>query len=99
MRKRVLVGREDPDTPGEIAWEAEREDHPDDATKVWIGKVSSVGSVILSFENDVISCRCLLCFVLLSVSFVDYKTKIYTTLTNALTIQEATSLSTAPKRS
>ncbi|KAL0951510.1 hypothetical protein HGRIS_008195 [Hohenbuehelia grisea] len=37
MKKRVLVGREDPDTPGDIAWQAEQEDQ--DNTKVWIGKV------------------------------------------------------------
>lgn len=39
MRKRVLVGREDPDTPGEVAWEAEREDNPDDVSKACLGRV------------------------------------------------------------
>lgn len=41
MKKRVLVGREDPDgVPGDIAWEAEQDDSQEDTTKVWIGKVS-----------------------------------------------------------
>ncbi|KAL9716501.1 DNA-dependent RNA polymerase II [Leucoagaricus gongylophorus] len=39
MRKRVLVGREDPDTPGEVVWEAEREDNPDDISKACLGRV------------------------------------------------------------
>ncbi|KAF8349670.1 DNA-directed RNA polymerase II, subunit 2 [Amanita rubescens] len=39
MRKRVLVGREDPDTGGDMQWVAEHEDSPEDSTKVWIGKV------------------------------------------------------------
>ncbi|KAG5353664.1 DNA-dependent RNA polymerase II [Termitomyces sp. Mn162] len=40
MKKRVLVGRESLDgMPGDIAWEAEHDDHSDEATKVWIGKV------------------------------------------------------------
>lgn len=40
MKKRVLLGREDPDgAPGEILWEAERHEAPEDTTKVWIGKV------------------------------------------------------------
>lgn len=40
MKKRVLVGRESADgMPGDIAWEAEHDDSPDEATKVWIGKV------------------------------------------------------------
>lgn len=43
MKKRVLVGREDPDgVPGDIAWEAEQDYSADDTTKVWIGKVSTV---------------------------------------------------------
>lgn len=41
MRKRVLVGREDPDG-GDVSWEAEQEDSPEDTTKVWIGKVSNL---------------------------------------------------------
>ncbi|KAJ7786518.1 DNA-dependent RNA polymerase II second largest subunit [Mycena metata] len=40
MKKRVLVGREDPEgMPGDIAWETEQDDNPEDTTKVWIGKV------------------------------------------------------------
>jgi DNA-directed RNA polymerase II subunit RPB2 len=39
MKKRVLVGREDPDVPGDIQWETEQDDNPDDGTKIWIGKV------------------------------------------------------------
>ena len=44
MRKRVLVGREDPTVPGDIQWEAEQEDHAGDegGTKIWIGKVGSL---------------------------------------------------------
>jgi hypothetical protein len=59
MRKRVLVGREDPDAPGEIAWEAEREDHPDDATKVWIGKVSHISCTKWRIEIQNFFRRCL----------------------------------------
>lgn len=39
MKKKVMIGREDPDVPGEIAWEQEHEENPQDTTKVWIGKV------------------------------------------------------------
>jgi DNA-directed RNA polymerase II subunit RPB2 len=39
MKKKVMVGREDPDVPGEIAWEEEHQETADDSTKVWIGKV------------------------------------------------------------
>ena len=40
MKKRVLVGREDPDgAPGEMIWELMREEVADDTRKVWIGKV------------------------------------------------------------
>jgi len=40
MKKRVLLGREDPvGAPGEVLWEAERQEAPEDTTKVWIGKV------------------------------------------------------------
>jgi len=42
MKKRVLLGREDPDgAPGDISWEAEQDDSQEDTTKVWIGKVST----------------------------------------------------------
>jgi len=41
MKKRVLVGRDSADGTGDIAWEAEHDDNPDDSTKVWIGKVST----------------------------------------------------------
>jgi DNA-directed RNA polymerase II subunit RPB2 len=45
MKKRVLVGREDPDgMPGEVVWETEHEETPEDTTKVWIGKVGSFTS-------------------------------------------------------
>lgn len=44
MKKRVLVGREDPDgVPGDVSWEAEQDYSADDTTKVWIGKVSMAG--------------------------------------------------------
>lgn len=40
MKKRTLLGREDPDgAPGDIIWEPESEESPDDTRKVWIGKV------------------------------------------------------------
>lgn len=40
MRKRVLVGREDPDSAtGDMMWDVEQEDTLDEARKVWIGKV------------------------------------------------------------
>jgi DNA-directed RNA polymerase II subunit RPB2 len=41
MKKRVLVGRDSGDGTGDIAWEGEHDDTPDDSTKVWIGKVST----------------------------------------------------------
>lgn len=41
MKKRIMVGREDPDSPaGDIIWEQEHEENPEDTRKVWIGKVS-----------------------------------------------------------
>lgn len=40
MKKKVMVGREDPDgVPGDMAWETENDDGPESSTKVWIGKV------------------------------------------------------------
>jgi len=43
MRKRVMVGREDPDgVPGDVTWETEHDSGPDEGAKVWIGKVCSV---------------------------------------------------------
>ncbi|KAK7064066.1 DNA-directed RNA polymerase subunit beta [Favolaschia claudopus] len=40
MKHRVLVGREDPEgMPGDIAWETEQDNNPEDTTKVGIGKV------------------------------------------------------------
>lgn len=40
MRKRTLLGREDPDgAPGDVVWETESEEVADDTKKVWIGKV------------------------------------------------------------
>jgi DNA-directed RNA polymerase II subunit RPB2 len=42
MTKRVMIGREDPEgMPGDIVWEREHEESPEDTTKVWIGKVCS----------------------------------------------------------
>ena len=43
IRKRVLVGREDPDSAtGDMMWETEQDDRPEDARKVWIGKVRCI---------------------------------------------------------
>ena len=40
MKKRVLVGREDPDSvTGDMIWEQEHETTAEDTRKVWIGKV------------------------------------------------------------
>lgn len=40
MRKRVLIGHDDPDSAtGEIQWELEQPESADDTAKVWIGKV------------------------------------------------------------
>ncbi|KAI0347765.1 DNA-directed RNA polymerase II, subunit 2 [Trametopsis cervina] len=40
MKKRVLIGREDPDSvTGDMIWEPEHEQSPEDTRKVWIGKV------------------------------------------------------------
>lgn len=43
MKKRVLIGREDPDSvTGDMIWEPEVDDNPEDTRKVWIGKVRAV---------------------------------------------------------
>jgi DNA-directed RNA polymerase II subunit RPB2 len=48
MKKRVLIGREDPDSAtGEILWEPEAQETPDDTRKVWIGKV-----ITMSLSSD-----------------------------------------------
>ncbi|PSS05448.1 hypothetical protein PHLCEN_2v3828 [Hermanssonia centrifuga] len=40
MKKRVLLGREDPDSlTGDMIWEQEHDESPEDTRKVWIGKV------------------------------------------------------------
>nr|AGW47783.1 RNA polymerase subunit 2 [Ganoderma lucidum] len=39
MKKRVLIGREDQDGGGDMIWEVQRDDDPEDTRKVWIGKV------------------------------------------------------------
>ncbi|PPQ67130.1 hypothetical protein CVT25_005731, partial [Psilocybe cyanescens] len=40
MKKKVLIGREDPEgMPGDISWDQEHDENPQDTTKVWIGKV------------------------------------------------------------
>ncbi|THH02572.1 hypothetical protein EW026_g324 [Hermanssonia centrifuga] len=40
MKKRVLLGREDPDSlTGDMIWEQEQDESPEDTRKVWIGKV------------------------------------------------------------
>ena len=44
MKKKVLIGREDPEgMPGDIAWETEQDDA--EPTKVWIGKVRYCNSL------------------------------------------------------
>lgn len=46
MKKRVLVGREDPDSAtGDMLWETEQDDNPAEARKVWIGKVRAAFSM------------------------------------------------------
>ena len=43
MKKRTLVGREDPEsTTGDLVWEQEHDETPEDTRKVWIGKVRLV---------------------------------------------------------
>lgn len=59
MRKRVLVGREDPDTGGDMQWVAEHEDSPEDSTKVWIGKVCFAYSSSSNCGSQIY--RCPLC--------------------------------------
>lgn len=47
MKKRVMVGREDPDSvTGDMIWEQEHDDSPEDTRKVWIGKVRQCSTVI-----------------------------------------------------
>ena len=44
MKKRVLIGREDPDSAtGDLIWDQEHEESPEDTRKVWIGKVRRIG--------------------------------------------------------
>ena len=51
MKKRVLIGREDPDSvTGDMIWEQEHEETPEDTRKVWIGKVRSF-NVDLVFDD------------------------------------------------
>lgn len=50
MKKRVLIGREDPDSmTGDMIWEHEHHESPEDTRKVWIGKVSGC-SYITAFS-------------------------------------------------
>jgi DNA-directed RNA polymerase II subunit RPB2 len=54
MKKKVLVGREDPTTmAGDIIWEQEHEETPEDTTKVWIGKVSSDSDADDEFPSSI----------------------------------------------
>ena len=47
MKKRVMIGREDPDSmTGDMIWEPEGHESADDTRKVWIGKVSNYLSLI-----------------------------------------------------
>jgi len=40
MKKKVLVGREDPNgMQGDVVWDPDHDESPEDITKVWIGKV------------------------------------------------------------
>ncbi|EJF66843.1 DNA-dependent RNA polymerase II second largest subunit [Dichomitus squalens] len=39
MKKRILIGREDQEGSGDMVWEVQRDDDPEDTRKVWIGKV------------------------------------------------------------
>lgn len=47
MMKKVYVGREDPDglTGGDLLWEEEHFDEPEDTKKVWIGKVRGLTEI------------------------------------------------------
>ena len=43
ITKKVLLGREDPDSAtGDMMWETEQEDRTDESRKVWIGKVRAI---------------------------------------------------------
>ena len=47
MKKRVMIGREDPDSmTGDMIWEPEGHESADDTRKVWIGKVSNYLSLV-----------------------------------------------------
>lgn len=67
MTKRVLIGREDPEgMPGDIIWEREHQESPEDTTKVWIGKVCIVFprfSVDLIFGKVPIMLRSTFCIL------------------------------------
>ncbi|EIW64215.1 DNA-dependent RNA polymerase II second largest subunit [Trametes versicolor FP-101664 SS1] len=57
MKKRVLLGREDPDSAtGDMVWETEHDDNPEDTRKVWIGKVPimlrSTFCILHGLEDD-----------------------------------------------
>nr|BDS00040.1 DNA-dependent RNA polymerase II second largest subunit [Mycoleptodonoides aitchisonii] len=52
MKKRVLVGREDPDSvTGDTLWEAEHDENPEDTRKVWIGKVTILSQVPIMLRS------------------------------------------------
>ena len=44
MSKRVLAGKDDPNSPGDIAWQVTQDDH--EPTKIWIGKVCGASLLI-----------------------------------------------------
>jgi len=73
MKKRVLLGREDPDGTGETIWDVEQEDTGEGA-KVWIGKVR-VPNVWPIFNYSQRDRRSPLCFGRHSVSCTIYKTR------------------------
>lgn len=77
MKKRVLVGRESAEgMPGDIAWEAEHDDNPDDTTKVWIGKVSIIDGLKQGQSRHILF-RYLSCFGQRFAFFADYKIRTY----------------------
>jgi len=81
MRKRVLLGREDPDgVPGDVIWESEGHENPEDATKVWIGKVSALH--VSPPPEVTFSCRFPSCCGPRFASSETYNIKIYTTSTS-----------------
>lgn len=98
MKKRVLIGREDHDGSGDMIWEVQRDDDPEDTRKVWIGKVCHDSSRRVGRSLHVLRSRCPSCCDPHIVSSTNLATKSYSTSMSVPTTPVDTSSSTALRR-